>query len=126
MNKEEVFKKLEPIEKQLKWALEQNFLRMSPKEFSIVADAYAILFGTALTKAQQTCNTCRLNAIKKVAGEYKQYKAEESKKKYQKTVEEEIAEVLTKEEEVQKVNDSYAPQKKNKKKPGRKPKIDID
>lgn len=78
----ELFSKLEGYEKIFNYAIKSNFLRMSPTEFNDIAALYKEVFGTALTKSQMTCPTCRLNAVQKLGKEYfkeKEEKVEEVK-----------------------------------------------
>lgn len=65
---------LEPLEHILGTAYKSDYARVSPSEWKIISDVYRELFGVALTKSQENCSTCRLNAIKRIAKEYFNYK----------------------------------------------------
>lgn len=71
--KNEIYLKLNPIEKQLKSALLSNYARLSAKEFETFCETYHQHYGTALSRNEKNCNTCRLKAIKKIANDYFQY-----------------------------------------------------
>ena len=62
----EQYDKLNVYEQQLRWGVKSNFVHMSSVEFEKVAALYEELYGQALTQAQKNCNTCRLNAIRKM------------------------------------------------------------
>lgn len=65
---------LEPLEHILSTAYKSDYARVSPSEWRVLSDVYKELFGVALTKSQENCSTCRLNAIKRIAREYYSYK----------------------------------------------------
>ena len=71
--KNEIYLKLNPIERQLKSALLSNYARLSAREFQEFCSIYEQQYGVALTRNEQNCNTCRLKALKKIANEYFQY-----------------------------------------------------
>lgn len=73
MTKEQ-YEKLVPYERTLMNAFKNNFVYMTSTDFSKVADIYAEVFSKPLTKSQMGCNTCRLNALKKLGEEYTKYK----------------------------------------------------
>lgn len=105
----EMIEKCKKFEMHFKWAIRSNFIHMTHKDFSEVAALYKEQFGTALTKAQMTCNTCRLNALKRLGEDY--FNA--------------LQDIAVEEKEERQNNDE-APKEEKKKKGGRKPKIDID
>ena len=98
----ELYEKCKAYEQQFRWAIKSSFVHMSSTEFSKVAALYKEAFGEGLTTSQMTCNTCRLNALKRLGDEYF---------KMQQELAEEAKEERTQETE--------------KKKSGRKKKIDI-
>ena len=72
----EQYEKLQPYEKNIKNAVKNSFVHMTGSEFEKVAVIYAEIFGQALTKAQRGCNTCRLNALKRLGEVYNEYNQE--------------------------------------------------
>ena len=106
MTKEQ-YTKLQKWAQQLRWAAKSNFIHLSAAEFNEIAGVYAEVYGEGLTQSQKSCNTCRLKALKRLYNSVFQY-------------EQEIA-LQQKEENLQE-----AESQDNKKKPGRKKKIDID
>lgn len=114
--------KCSQFDKEFKWATRSNFVHMSNREFSVIAALYKDVFGEALSKTQMTCNTCRLNAIKRLASAYYDAVQEQAELEKAKRLEEnELKENKSK---------SPAPKKKGttttQKKSGRPKKIDID
>lgn len=97
----EQYDKLNVYEQQLRWAVRSNFVHMSALEFAKVAALYEELYGQALTQAQKNCNTCRLNALKKMGADYFAFQQELAQ-------------------------DDKDTRMEDKKKVGRKKKIDID
>lgn len=83
----EQYEKLQPYETNIKNAVKNSFVHMAATDFNKVADIYAEVFGVQLTKSQRGCNTCRLNALKKLGEVYNEYtqKNEEKEKKVPKT-----------------------------------------
>lgn len=75
----EQLEKLAPYEKNLTNAYKNNFVHMSGEDFQKVAVIYAEVFGEGLTKSQMGCNTCRLNALRKLGELY--VAAQETKEK---------------------------------------------
>lgn len=100
MTKEQ-FEQLQPWEKTIMNAYKNSFVHMSGSDFLKVANIYAEVYGHTLTKSQMNCNTCRLNALKRLGKDYTEFKA-----KLENPAQEE------------------KPTKKSNK--GRKPKINID
>lgn len=73
------YEALKPYEKDIKSAYKNSFLRMIGSDFLKVAEIYADIFGQELTKSQKNCNTCRLNALKKLGELYINYETEPKK-----------------------------------------------
>lgn len=80
MNKltKEQYEKLAPYKDALRSAYKSSFVRISPTEFNTVAEIYAEVF-QPLRKGQMGCNTCRLNALRKLGELYYTYVPEEEK-----------------------------------------------
>ena len=76
----EQYENLQPYEKNLINAYKHSFVHMAGGDFSKVADIYAEVFGTPLTKSQMGCNTCRLNALRKLGELYTNYSVPEKEK----------------------------------------------
>lgn len=72
----EQYEKLVPYERTLMNAYKNNFVYMPATDFSKVAEIFAEVFSKPLTKSQMGCNTCRLNALKKLGEEYSKFKSE--------------------------------------------------
>lgn len=62
--------KLAPYEKNITNAYKNSFVHMAGDDFQKVAEIYAEIFGETLTKSQMGCNTCRLNALRKLGELY--------------------------------------------------------
>lgn len=77
----EQYEKLIPWEKDILAAYKNSFLHMTGSDFLKVAEIYKEITGTALTKSQMGCNTCRLNALRKLGELYSNFKEEPAKKK---------------------------------------------
>ena len=77
----EQYDKLQPYATSLINAYKHSFVHMPGVEFIKVAEIYNEVFGTPLTKSQMGCNTCRLNALRKLGELYCNYDAPEEKKK---------------------------------------------
>ena len=71
--KNDIYLKLNPIERQLRSAKDSNYARLSSREFEDFCATYAEHFGKELTRNERNCNTCRLKAIKHLAEDYFQY-----------------------------------------------------
>ena len=69
----EQYEKLEPYKQNIRNAVKNAFVHMSGADFLKVADIYADVFGIPLTKSQIGCNTCRLNALRKLGELYVGY-----------------------------------------------------
>lgn len=70
--------KLEKWEKVLYNAWKNDYVHLKSNEFNEIAEIYAELF-TPLRVGQKNCNSCRLTALKKLAGEY--FKEDNTNKK---------------------------------------------
>ena len=103
---QELYEKCQPWEQQFRWAIKSNFVHMSTGEFCKVAVLYNECFGEALTQRQINCNTCRLNALKRLGEAYFALQQEIAQEEKEKRLEEQ-----------ENTN--------NPKKAGRKKKIDI-
>lgn len=77
----EQYEKLKPYEKHILAAYRQSFVHMPGDEFTKVAEIYAEVFKEALTKSQMGCNTCRLNALRKLGELYDKYGKEKKTSK---------------------------------------------
>lgn len=75
---------LTPYKDQLKAAYKNSYVHMSGLEFLKVAEIYKEVFENPLSKTQMGCNTCRLNALRKLGELYENYTAELKEKKEQK------------------------------------------
>lgn len=76
----EQYEKLEPYKQNIRNAVKNAFVHMSGADFLKVADIYADVFGIPLTKSQIGCNTCRLNALRKLGELYVEYEKKEEDK----------------------------------------------
>ena len=74
----EQYEKLTPYKDALKSAYKSSFVRISSTEFQKVAEVYNEVF-QPLRKGQMGCNTCRLNALRKLGELYYTYVPEEEK-----------------------------------------------
>ena len=74
------YDKLTPYARELRAAYKNSFLHMSGADFLKVAEIYKEVFESELTKTQMSCNTCRLNALRKLGELYVNYVPEEKKK----------------------------------------------
>lgn len=71
---------LRPWEKEIRSAHRNSFVRMTGSDFAKVAELYREITGTALTKSQMGCNTCRLNTLRKLGAMYEEYEEREARK----------------------------------------------
>lgn len=76
----EQYEALQQYERNLKNAASKSFVHMSGEDFEKVAKIYADVFGETLTKSQMGCNTCRLNALRKLGELYVAYERHEEPK----------------------------------------------
>lgn len=67
------YEALKPYEKNLTNAARNAFVHVPGSEFEKIAELYAEITGERLTKSQMGCNTCRLNALRKLGGLYLNY-----------------------------------------------------
>lgn len=77
----EQYEKLKPYDKNLIAAYKQSFVHMADADFRVVAEIYKEVFATALNPAQMRCNTCRLNALRKLGELYDKYGKEKKAQK---------------------------------------------
>lgn len=77
----EQYEKLKPYEKNILAAYKHSFVHMPGDEFTKVAEIYAEVFKETLTKSQMGCNTCRLNALRKLGELYDKYGKEKKTNK---------------------------------------------
>ena len=70
---QEQFERLKEYEKEIMNAYKNNYVHMPGTRFNEVAKLYAEITGTELTKRQMGCNTCRLNALRKLGELYSNY-----------------------------------------------------
>lgn len=78
------YEELTPYKDQLKAAYKNSYVHMSGTDFIKVAEIYKEVFENPLTKGQMGCNTCRLNALRKLGELYENYTEEQEKKKAEK------------------------------------------
>lgn len=74
------YEKLKPWEKEITNAYKNAFVHMAGSEFNKIALLYAEITGKELTKSQMGCNTCRLNALRKLGELYVNYNKEKTNK----------------------------------------------
>lgn len=70
MTDKEIITALEPYESVLDNAIRLSFIHLTFSEFKVFADLYEKIFGRKLTRTELNCNTCRLNALKKLGDKY--------------------------------------------------------
>lgn len=75
MTKEQV-ERLQKYEQELNWALHQNFMSMTNSKFNEIMSVYNEIYETPLSRSQMNCSTCRLNAVKRLAKDYFNTKAD--------------------------------------------------
>lgn len=80
----EQYEALKPYEKQVLAAYRQNFVHMSSEDFGKVAEIYKDVFKEGLNPSQMRCNTCRLNALRKLGELYDKYGKKQQKPRKQK------------------------------------------
>lgn len=66
----EQFEECRKYEQEFRWAIRSNFVHMDQGTFNDVARLYKEILGVGMTKAQMTCGTCRLNALKALGKDY--------------------------------------------------------
>lgn len=79
MTKED-YESLLPFRDSIMKAYKQSFLRMSSGDFEKVAVIYDRVTGKPLTRSQKNCNTCRLNALRKLGEEMETYERGKERK----------------------------------------------
>lgn len=77
---EEIYNELKEWEGVLMNAVNNSFIHMTSTDFNKIAAIYNKLF-TPLRKGQMNCNTCRLNALRKLGEAYINYNKEVPQKK---------------------------------------------
>lgn len=68
------FKAFRPFEAQLSSAARSSYARFRPSEKTAFSEAVTAWRGTPLTRQENSCPSCFLKVIKKVAEEYFRYK----------------------------------------------------
>lgn len=71
---QEQFEKLIEFEAPITNAYKNSFLHLPASEFNKIAAIYDEIYEKPLTKSQRNCNTCRLNALKRLGMDYWNYK----------------------------------------------------
>lgn len=74
----EQYEALTPYKDALRSAVKSSFARVSTIQFQEIAAIYAQVF-TPLRKGQMSCNTCRLNALRKLGELYQAYEDSQEK-----------------------------------------------
>ena len=80
----EQYERLQPYEKHIRAAYKNSFVHVSATDFQNIADIFAEITGTPLRKSQMSCNTCRLNTMKKLGEMYEAYEQNEQEKRERK------------------------------------------
>lgn len=80
---QEQYEKLKPYEKQLMNAYRNSYVHMSGADFEKVTKIYDEVF-QPLNNRQRGCNTCRLNALRKLGELYANYNKPEEEKEEEK------------------------------------------
>ena len=81
---QEQYEKLKPYEKHLINAYRSSYVHMSGADFVKVSKIYDEVFESPLTNKQKGCNTCRLNALRKLGELYVNYNKPEEEKEEEK------------------------------------------
>ena len=81
----EQYESLKPYAKHIISAYKNSFLHMSGTDFLKVAELYKDIFNETITKARMSCNTCRLNALRKLGELYVAYEAKEKERAQKET-----------------------------------------
>lgn len=79
----EQYEALTPWKDALRSAYKNSFVRVSGSDFNKIAEIYNKIF-QPLRKGQMGCNTCRLNALKKLGELYANYTEESQEEKKEK------------------------------------------
>lgn len=61
---------LQPYETRLDLLLKADFCRFSQLELDRIFAIYKEMYGTAITKSQMNCSSCKLRALKRIATDY--------------------------------------------------------
>lgn len=80
----EQYKLLAPWEKEITNAYRNSFVHMTSENFNKIAEIYKEIFGEQLNPSQMRCNTCRLNALRKLGEVYTKYGQKKQKPRKQK------------------------------------------
>lgn len=83
------YEQLLPYKKNLVNAYRNSFVHVDGTTFQKIAALYKEIIGTPLTKNQMGCNTCRLNALKKLGELFTKYEEDAKKKEKEKQSEKE-------------------------------------
>ena len=78
------YERLKKWENNFHLAIKANFVRMSQREFGEFAAEYNKLVEPPLTQSQMGCNTCRLNALKRIGEEWFKWDAAVKKQEEEK------------------------------------------
>lgn len=70
----EQYEKLTPWKKDILAAYKNSFIHVSGPDFLKIAALYKEIMREELTQRQMGCNTCRLNALRKLGELYANYK----------------------------------------------------
>lgn len=76
----EQYELLKPWERDITNAYKNQFVHMSGNDFQKIHNIYEKIFGEPLTKSQMGCNTCRLNALRKLGEAYVTYTKDNKEK----------------------------------------------
>lgn len=77
----EQYEKLKEKEPILRNAVKNDYVHLTFNEFKFYADIYAEITGKPLRNSQMNCNTCKLNALKKVGKEYFDFQEQKNNKR---------------------------------------------
>lgn len=77
----EQYEKLTPYADYITKAYKHSYIHMPGTVFMEVAALYTEITGSALTKSQMGCNTCRLNTLRKLGEMYTNYTEKPKEKK---------------------------------------------
>ena len=73
MTKEQI-ERASKFETAFRYAMHSNFFSLNSGEFGEIAALYQEMFKTSLTRSQQNCSSCRLNAMKRIGEQYFEWK----------------------------------------------------
>lgn len=69
----EIHERLSAYESILSSAVKSNYARITEGEMKDIADIYKEHYGVSLTRSQLSCSHCKLQAVKRLAGDYNAY-----------------------------------------------------